>query len=286
MNTCHTRPHPRPVAPSVETLESRRHFSATLSGSTLIVNGSPGDDTIQVATVVRYDKTILRSTLYVRVSENGFTSGSFRASYVDAISVYGNGGNDTIAVGAGIGNTYLNGGDGHDNISGGDGNDSIRGGNGDDRVGAGAGHDYVEGDAGNDNLDGGIGNDSVFGSDGDDAVFGYLGDDTLHGGDGNDSLYGYYGSDRIYGGYGDDDLFGQADEDRLYGEDGFDRLDGGRGVDFVYGGNHNDYIQAYDGTRDFIDGGAGWDIADVDHDGFFESVPEDLWQNVEFLNKH
>ena len=259
-----------------EELENRKLFSVSLSAGALTVNGSAGNDQIQVS--------MSYGPLYniVNVTENGVTTGSFIASSVTSISVYGNDGNDTIAIGAGIGNT---------NINGGAGDDALYGGNGNDYLFCGDGNDYASGGAGNDTIDGWNGNDYLVGGDGADSLLGYYGSDTLVGLAGNDSLsgeadndnlYGGDGSDWITGGTGDDGLFGDAGGDSLYGEDGSDSLTGGAGADYLSGGNGNDFFTAHDNEVDTIDGGAGWDTASIDKKEWWEFwAPQDNCSNVE-----
>lgn len=91
-----------------------------------------------------------------------------------ALTLNGNGGNDSII--GGLGNDSINGGDGLDSLNGFTGNDTVLGGTGDDFLQGGSGVDFV---------DGGDGNDHVLGSGGSgDTVRGGLGNDTLDGGDG------------------------------------------------------------------------------------------------------
>jgi Ca2+-binding RTX toxin-like protein len=132
----------------------------------------------------------------------------------------------------------------------------------------------------------GPGDDLVLGSPGADTVLGGPGNDRIDGGAGNDgSLEGEAGNDRIRGGPGDDILFGRAGDDELFGGDDADYLEGGRGRDLLVGGRGNDRLVggldsdrlrggpgndelvAYDGTRDYVDCGPGFDVARVDrHD--------------------
>jgi RNA polymerase sigma factor (sigma-70 family) len=259
-----------------EELETRKLFSASLSAGVLTVNGSAGNDQIQVS--MSYGPLFN----IVNVVENGVTTGSFISSTVTSISVYGNAGNDTIAIGAGIGNTSINGGVG---------DDALYGGNGNDYIFCGEGNDYASGGAGNDTIDGWNGNDYLVGGDGSDSLLGYYGSDTLIGQAGNDSLSGEYDNDNLYGGdgsdwitggAGDDGLFGEAGGDSLYGEDGSDSLTGGAGQDYLSGGNGNDFFTAHDNEVDTIDGGAGWDTASIDKKEWWEFwAPQDNCSNVE-----
>jgi Ca2+-binding RTX toxin-like protein len=181
----------------LETLEGRQLMSASLVGGTLTVQGSPGNDLIQVS--------LSTGPLYntVNVIENGVTTGTFNSSFVGAIRMYGNAGNDTMAVGGGIGAVYMSGGDGNDRLYGGNGSDTLDGWNGDDYVSGGAGNDVLYGWYGNDSINGGDGNDSIFGEGGSDTITGGLGNDNLYGGDDNDYFFACDGTnDYIDGGAG------------------------------------------------------------------------------------
>jgi Ca2+-binding RTX toxin-like protein len=212
-----------PRGAAFESLEGRQLFSASLFAGTLTVNGSAGNDVIQVSRSV--------GPLFDRldVIENGFVTGSFATGSVSSIQMYGNAGNDVMAVGGGVGAVYMNGGDG---------------------------------------------NDYLYGGDGSDTLDGWNGDDYISGGNGNDSLWGYAGNDQITGGAGNDSCMG---------ENGSDTITGGAGNDNLYGGNDNDYFFACDGTGDYIDGGAGWDTAQVDKREWWEPwAANDSVSNVEF----
>ena len=136
------------------------------------------------------------------------------------------------------GASIFNAGDGNDVVTGSPAADTVLGGAGDDRINGGGGDDV--------SLEGEGGNDAISGGTGDDVLFGRLGDDVLYGEDGNDYLEG---------GRGNDVLSGGAGHDQLYGGRGRDRLRGGAG---------NDTLNAYDGSADIVDCGAGVDVAEVD----------------------
>jgi RNA polymerase sigma factor (sigma-70 family) len=242
----------------MEPLENRQLRSATLSGTSLIVNGSPANDVIQVS--------ISYGPLFnvINVYENGAGTGSFIASSVGSIRVYGNAGNDTIAIGSGVMGSYVNGGDGNDYLYGGNGADTLDGWNGDDYVSGGDGNDILYGWYGNDVIVAGNGNDS------------------LHGEYDNDRLFGGNGSDNLFAGSGDDELNGDNDNDNCYGDAGSDTITGGAGADCLYGGDGNDFFSAADGTNDYVDGGAGWDTASVDKKEWWEFwATQDTVVNVE-----
>jgi Ca2+-binding RTX toxin-like protein len=185
-----------PHAAPLESLESRRMFSASLYGSTLYVDGTAGSDTIQVS--VSYGPFFN----LVNVYENGVNT-AFPSYLVSRVNVYGYGGNDTIGVGAGIGATYLSGGDGDDRIYGGNANDTIVAGNGNDTVFAGNGNDYVYGGFGDDEIHGGGNNDALYGDAGSDWLLGDSGADSMYGGDNNDYFTAADGeNDYVSGGAG------------------------------------------------------------------------------------
>ena len=131
------------------------------------------------------------------------------------------------------------------------------------RVNGNAGHDTlaVGGGIGNVYLNGGDGNDALYGGNGNDTLDGWNGDDYVSGGNGNDVLYGYFGNDNLNGGNGNDSCMGEG---------GSDTITGGAGNDSLYGGNDNDYFFACDGTGDYVDGGAGWDTAQIDKREWWE----------------
>ena len=212
-----------PRGNAFESLEGRQLFSASLYGGTLTVSGSPANDAIQVS----------RSTgpLFDRIDviENGVLTGSFNAASVANISMYGNAGNDSLAVGANIGGVYMNGGEG---------------------------------------------NDYLYGGNGPDTLDGWNGDDYVSGGAGNDVLYGWYGNDQLTGGSGNDSC---------YGEGGSDSITGGAGNDYLSGGDDNDFFYAWDGSVDTINGGNGWDTAQVDKREWWEPwAPNDNVSGLEF----
>ena len=102
------------------------------------------------------------------------------AAPVAGFEVNGNGGDDTIALGASVPIPA-----------------TLRGGPGNDRLTGGAGADKLVGGAGNDALSGGAGNDSLFGGPGEDKLAGGAGDDNLVGGAGLDTLVGGAGTNQL-----------------------------------------------------------------------------------------
>jgi Ca2+-binding RTX toxin-like protein len=126
------------------------------------------------------------------------------------------------------------------------------------------------------NVIGGSGNDVIVGpalnvnnvftgNGGNDRLQGNGGNDTLNGGAGDDTLIGNAGDDVLSGSTGNDKLLGGNGNDILFGGDNHDVLDGGLGADSLRGENGDDVLLSADGAADtFLDGGAGFDIADRD----------------------
>jgi Ca2+-binding RTX toxin-like protein len=126
--------------------------------------------------------------------------------------------------------------------------------------------------------------ENVVGSAFHDSLYGDRGANRLEGGDGDDYIVGGLGEDVILGGAGDDHLvgdgeFGSAssigDRDTMDGGDGHDIVSGGAGADILYGGAGEDALYGEQGDdmlvggagNDFMRGGAGVDTYDGgDHD--------------------
>ncbi|MGV3479222.1 MAG: calcium-binding protein [Sphingobium sp.] len=172
--------------------------------------------------------------------------------------MFGFGGNDVLISGYYTSNLY-----------GGDGDDTLEG----PYSGYGG---YYYGEAGNDLIRakglaqgyGGDGNDTIEGAA---HAFGGIGDDILIVGEnpyGADYL-GDEGNDLLVGGQQDDALSGGAGEDTLKGDIGNDALysgdfsgDPAQELDILEGGDGNDYLSI--GYGDHADGGAGYDILEID----------------------
>jgi len=152
----------------LEQLESRRFLSAVLSGIDLTINGTAGDDDIQVT----------QGGTFLMVHENGLLTFSGHAQgQIFQIFIKTFGGNDRIRVDVDINTTAW----------------------------TGAGDDFISGGAANDILYGGKGNDAILGNDGDDFLIGEAGHDVLRGGIGDDILDGVDGRrDKLLGGPGKD----------------------------------------------------------------------------------
>lgn len=102
-----------------------------------------------------------------------------------------------------------------------------------------------------------------------DYVYGYEGDDVLCGNDGYDIIYGGPGGDQINGG---------AWDDSIQGDDGNDVVRGGARHDEVYGESGNDIL--FDGFRDLVSGGDGYDTWYACNDGDDEYSVSGIEQRV------
>jgi len=160
--------------------------------------------------------------------------------------------------------------------------DTLTGDDGPNRIDGSSGNDSIDGGAGNDTLTGGFDNDTIHGDEGDDEIHGSQDNDVLAGDDGNDSIWGEDGNDILRGGDGDDALFGYF-ASATSGLADNDTLSGGRGTDNLYGGGGDDNIDALDGERDYIYGGAGNDRARVDLPVGGNSDNADSFSDVELL---
>src|SRR5262249_25716154 len=109
------------------------------------------------------------------------TSGHATVATTAMIQVFGQGGNDTIAL------DESNGALPAAQLFGGAGNDTLTGGSGADQLFGGAGNDILNGKGGNDLLFGGAGNDTLIGGDGDDQGFGGAGNGQVIGNPGGRS---------------------------------------------------------------------------------------------------
>lgn len=244
---------------------------------TALLNGGPGDDTIQS----RLGITPWFGSLNVAVFED---VGAVEVDFATGI-VTTEDGTDTL--------------DGIAAVLGGPGNDVFRGTKGKQFINGGAGNDRIFGGPGADALDGGPGNDILRGGRGRDRLSGSLGDDDIRGNKGIDYLWfqpgfsvtrifpfqhfweggeGAFPGDALAQGVrvnlfkgtvsfpgaddrvkgieginafdGDDVLIGNAKGNTIFGHDGADRLFGYGGNDRLFGGS----------GFDRINGGAGSDL--------------------------
>jgi RTX calcium-binding nonapeptide repeat (4 copies) len=201
------KPH-RPIL-SVEPLEGRElPATATLYGSSLVVDGTSRDDSI---TIRQDDSRIAVDGTSIR--DGWRTESSIDVSRVRQVIVHSRGGDDTINLSTLRVNAMAWGGTGSDRVYAGSGNDTIYGDQGTDTVLGGSGNDWLVGGEGHDQVWGGSGNDWITGDNGDDRLFADSGDDTLSGGEGKDTLGGGSGTDLFDGhGFG----MGRADAARNF----------------------------------------------------------------------
>jgi len=175
----------------------------------------------------------------------------------EALSVFANGGDDTVNASAYPYGAFLDGGAGNDTITGGAGSDNLAGGAGDDVLNAGGGSDFLNGDEGADVMNGGAGSDNIsdsgFGPEIDTATYALRtvpvnlsldfnpndgepgegdnlgpGIDRLVGGSASDIIVGGFGAEILEGGPGNDTLSGTAS---AFGDFAPDTLIGGLGID-------------------------------------------------------
>lgn len=183
-----------------------------LSGGTLSINGTGGNDWIQLES---------GSVLVVRVG-GGFGR-VFNPAEVSLVSELLGAGDDVAKMGTWTGPTTVSGEDGNDSLIGGPGADSLSGNAGADRIDGGAGSDRLSGNGGRDKIRGQEGNDRVYGGGGNDSLGGEQGLDRFWGDAGDDLLTGNEGADTLWGG-SDNDTFMTSDgeQDQLWGETGTD----------------------------------------------------------------
>ena len=81
---------------------------------------------------------------------------------------------------------------------------------------------------------------------------------TITGTPGADAILGTPRADVICAGAGNDVIDGGLGNDIIWAGPGADRIGASAGSDRVNGGPGNDTIWAWDGRRDWIDGGAPW----------------------------
>lgn len=217
------------AAASIEALESRRLWSAGMSGSQLFIVGTPDADHV----LVRVDTSDLSK---LQVNLNGEVN-TFDVSGITGIFVSLAGGADHFVVDEMAQSIRI-----PMTVLGGGGSDLLITGSGDDEIAAGAGRDRVVARQGDDLIFGGGSRDQIAGGDGLDTLIGGSGDDALEGGAGDDSLAGGAGDDHLGGGEGADLIAGGADFDELAGGEGTDSLAGGRGDDDLDGGAGDDHL--------------------------------------------
>ena len=198
----------------IETLETRRHFSVTVSEmypGFYEVSGDQAADVIDIS---------------VSMSDEAFTLDGTTYNGVSYIFVHGNGGADYISVLSVDGAGSIGG-----SITGDDGDDEITL-NFDGGVWAGAGDDVLSlTDSFRGTAHGHAGDDTI-------TISGYTVDAAISGGSGNDFIdcSGNLSSVIANGGAGDDTIYGSVYADQLYGEAGIDVLIGNGGADEFFEG--------------------------------------------------
>ncbi len=268
----------QPVAPSL---------TGTFSNGTLSVF----DDNFSHDTVVSRDAA---GRLLLNGGAVSVTGGTPTVANTSLISIFGQGGDDTIVI------DESNGAMPRAQIFGGGGNDNLISGSGNDMLFGQAGNDTLLGKGGNDLLFGGEGNDTLTGGDGDDQMFGEGGNDRMiwNPGDDSDLMEGGAGTDtaEMNGGNGSETFTVTANGTRVRldridpapfaldigttenlvvnlngGDDSFTAgnglgaliqltVDGGSGNDTITGGDGNDTLLGGDGN-DLLNGGRGNDLA-------------------------
>jgi Ca2+-binding RTX toxin-like protein len=176
----------------IESLESRRMFSATLANGILTIAGTPADDRISLLRSKDGKLTVTEKAEVQKPDGAGSVATVektvFKLADVTRIVITAGDGSDSITVAgtkkyplaipasidAGAGRDFVTGGGANDTLLGGDGDDRLTGNAGDDQLFGGAGKDRLYGNPGADQLDGGFDNDRLYADDGDghDTVFG------------------------------------------------------------------------------------------------------------------
>ena len=204
------------------------------------LTGGLGDDTFNggtsdvfgaVDTIVELGVTSLSLS---PTTMSGRGSDKLISGTIEAVSLTGTEGNDTINGGTFAGAMIIRGLGGQDRLTGGNGNDQIDGG---DETGPVIG-DTIKGDT----ISGGIGFDTILGGAGDDCISGGNGNDVIDGGAGHDTISGDNNNDTLIGGTGRDLLFGGTDV----------------GNDLLYSGNFLSG-SVVDGAKDTLISGSGQD---------------------------
>ncbi len=233
-------------------------------------------------------------TILVNGGAIAVKGGTATVANTTQISVFGQGGNDTVAL------SEANGALPRSLLFGGEGNDVLTGGSAADQLFGQGGNDTLLGKGGVDLLFGGDGNDTVTGGDADDQVFGQGGDDRMiwNPGDDTDLNEGGVGTDtvEVNGGNGAEQFTATANGTRVRfdrvtpapfsidigtseklvvnangGDDSFSgsnglatliqiTVDGGGGNDTLGGSDGNDVLIG-GGGNDSVDGNRGNDVA-------------------------
>ncbi len=247
---------------SFETLETRRMLSAKLSGTTLNLRGTAGDDNYAVT----------RAGSRINVDRNGVREGSFLMSKVQRLSVVLGDGNDTLESKGRLPRMMVDASKGNDRVFTSSGNDYVYAGDGNDTVSTRGGQDVVDGGLGDDNLDGGTGVNTLDYSKRTAGVSIDLGARTA-GESGETDRVEYFSI--ALGGKGNDSIVGSALVNELHGNGGNDRLVASGDLDELYGGAGNDtLVDTLLAT--LLDGGDGTDTADFSAYERFDGIGVDL----------
>ncbi|HUB26250.1 MAG TPA: FG-GAP-like repeat-containing protein [Tepidisphaeraceae bacterium] len=192
-----------------------------VTGHTLTVTGTPGNDTIFANS---------GNPLFT-VTENGVTSQSFPLVGITTMNIVGDDGNDSIYVGQGLRPGTVTG--GMSTLDAGTGSDTIVAGDF-ETVYGGAGPDYLSsGESQGCLLTGNVSGDTLQAGEFSTTLIGGAGADVLLGGSGNDSMSGGGGPDTLIAGPGNSTLVGGAGFDSIVGGIGSDLLDGAAGGDTI-----------------------------------------------------
>jgi Ca2+-binding RTX toxin-like protein len=246
-----------------------------LAGSSLIVQGAPGNDNIAVS-LGAAGWTVSDSTATIAPGDGCIANGANTVvcggdPSLSLIVVTGGNGNDTLTIDGSVpthAHVRMNGNAGGDTLIGGAGDDVLEAGenynspdNGNDTLIGNAGSDVLYADPGGDNLNGGDGNDLLVSS-----VATCQGH-TFDGGPGEDTV-SYARSDApltiVLGGAGstpgcgnpdqilasNESLEGSEGPDTLVGDNGDNSMLGHNGADTFIGKGGSDFIDAADGHRD------------------------------------
>ncbi len=146
----------------IESLEDRKLMAASvdLNGGVLEIEGTSGNDHVQVSTSGNMlNVFVLNGTT--------FSVQSFNKHYVEEISFVGNNGDDYFRNDADI-ESRAYGGYGNDTLVGGSHADSLFGDSGNDILRGNYGNDFIRGGSGNDSLLGDVGHDTRYGDCGND----------------------------------------------------------------------------------------------------------------------
>jgi Ca2+-binding RTX toxin-like protein len=255
------------TGPGNDTVQVIGNFAPTsLAVNTITINGSAGDDTVDIGALQSAHRIVFRSN-----GGNDVIIGEMREqdrfeladgkTIADYTATDNDDGSTTLATeghSVTFFGTIANAGASHDDDD--DDHDDDHGHDDDDHdddddapAPPPSQVDTQTGTAGRDTLKGGSGDDVISGRGGDDVLNGGSGDDTLAGGDGDDVLGGGSGDDVLTGGDGDDVLGGGSGDDRFDGGDGDDVMTGGSGDDVFVFGEGDDRVTDFQLGADSID---------------------------------